>query len=31
MRVSGVGKSTIGSLLSEELNIPFFDGDDYHA
>ncbi len=28
--VSGCGKSTIGKLLSEELNIPFFDGDDYH-
>ncbi|UXX77757.1 NADP-dependent phosphogluconate dehydrogenase [Reichenbachiella carrageenanivorans] len=30
MGVSGVGKSTIGSLLAETLNIPFFDGDDYH-
>ena len=30
MGVSGVGKSTIGQLLSEELNIPFFDGDDFH-
>jgi len=30
MGVSGVGKSTIGILLSKELNIPFFDGDDYH-
>ncbi len=30
MGVSGVGKSTIGSLLSEELAIPFFDGDDFH-
>jgi len=30
MGVSGVGKSTIGNLLSEELDIPFFDGDDYH-
>lgn len=30
MGVSGVGKSTIGHLLSKELNIPFFDGDDYH-
>lgn len=28
--VSGVGKSTIGILLSEKLNIPFFDGDDFH-
>ncbi|MBI9056862.1 MAG: NADP-dependent phosphogluconate dehydrogenase [Labilibaculum sp.] len=30
MGVSGCGKSTIGELLSEELDIPFFDGDDYH-
>lgn len=30
MGVSGVGKSTIGNLLSKALNIPFFDGDDYH-
>ena len=30
MGVSGVGKSTIGKLLSEKLNIPFFDGDDFH-
>ena len=31
MGVSGVGKSTIGQLLSKELNFPFFDGDDYHS
>lgn len=30
MGVSGCGKSTIGKLLAEELEIPFFDGDDYH-
>ncbi|MFD2290120.1 NADP-dependent phosphogluconate dehydrogenase [Mariniflexile gromovii] len=30
MGVSGCGKSTIGKLLSEKLNIPFFDGDDFH-
>ncbi|BAX81693.1 NADP-dependent phosphogluconate dehydrogenase [Labilibaculum antarcticum] len=30
MGVSGCGKSTIGKLLSEELRIPFFDGDDFH-
>ena len=30
MGVSGSGKSTTGKLLSQELNIPFFDGDDFH-
>ncbi len=30
MGVSGCGKSTIGKLLAQELNIPFFDGDDFH-
>ncbi|WP_205860262.1 MULTISPECIES: NADP-dependent phosphogluconate dehydrogenase [Polaribacter] len=30
MGVSGCGKSTIGHLLSKELNVPFFDGDDFH-
>lgn len=31
MGVSGTGKTTIGKLLSKELNIPFFDGDDFHS
>tara|TARA_R110002049_G_scaffold71370_2_gene183927 strand:- start:17164 stop:19071 length:1908 start_codon:yes stop_codon:yes gene_type:complete len=31
MGVSGVGKSTIGNLLSAQLSMPFFDGDDYHS
>ena len=30
MGVSGTGKTTIGKLLSKQLNIPFFDGDDFH-
>lgn len=30
MGVSGSGKSTIGSSLAKALNIPFFDGDDFH-
>jgi len=29
--VSGCGKSTIGSLLSRQTGIPFFDGDDFHS
>ena len=29
--VSGVGKSTIGCLLAEVLNVPFYDGDDFHS
>ena len=28
--VSGVGKTTIGRLLSEALGIPFHDADDFH-
>ena len=28
--VSGVGKTTIGILLSEALRIPFHDADDFH-
>jgi gluconokinase len=30
MGVSGSGKSTIGSLLGKTLDLPYFDGDDYH-
>lgn len=30
MGVSGTGKNTIGELLSKKLDIPFFDGDDFH-
>lgn len=28
--VSGVGKTTIGILLAEKLNLPFYDADDFH-
>ncbi|GAB1858334.1 gluconokinase [Flavobacteriaceae bacterium MHTCC 0001] len=30
MGVSGSGKTTIGRALSNTLNIPFFDADDFH-
>nr|WP_292960702.1 gluconokinase [Muricauda sp. UBA7809] len=30
MGVSGSGKSKIGKLLSEQLDRPFYDGDDFH-
>lgn len=30
MGVSGSGKTTIGKLLAQELDIPFYDADDYH-
>ena len=30
MGVSGTGKTTIGALLSKELQWDFFDGDDFH-
>ncbi len=28
--VSGVGKTTIGKLLAQRLNLPFYDADDFH-
>ncbi|RZS96607.1 NADP-dependent phosphogluconate dehydrogenase [Cecembia calidifontis] len=28
--VSGSGKTTIGTLLSEKIKLPFFDADDFH-
>jgi len=31
MGVSGSGKTTIGKKLSAKINIPFFDGDDFHS
>ena len=31
MGVSGVGKTTVGQLLSVKINLPFFDGDDFHS
>lgn len=31
MGVSGSGKSTIASILSKRLSIPFFEGDNYHS
>lgn len=31
MGVSGSGKSTIGNILAEQLNLTFIDADDLHA
>lgn len=31
MGVSGAGKTTIGSLLADDLGWPFYEGDDFHA
>ena len=28
--VSGCGKTSVGQLLAEELQVPFYDADDYH-
>lgn len=28
--VSGTGKSTIGKMLAETLDLPFYDADDFH-
>lgn len=28
---SGVGKTTIGKMLSEKLDIPYYDADDFHS
>lgn len=30
MGVSGCGKTTVGQLLADELEIPFYDADDFH-
>ena len=30
MGVSGSGKTTIGKELAEKMDMPFFDGDDFH-
>lgn len=31
MGVAGSGKTTIGELLAERLNLPFYDGDLFHT
>ncbi|MFT9393645.1 MAG: gluconokinase [Bifidobacterium sp.] len=31
MGASGVGKTTVATLLAERLNVPFAEGDDYHT
>lgn len=30
MGVSGSGKTTVGELLAERFNLPFYDADDFH-
>ena len=31
MGVAGVGKTTVGELVAEELGLPFHDADDFHS
>ena len=31
MGVSGCGKTTVGEALAQQLNLPFYDGDDFHS
>ncbi|MEZ4780009.1 MAG: NADP-dependent phosphogluconate dehydrogenase [Flavobacteriaceae bacterium] len=31
MGVSGSGKTTVGKLLAKQLNLPFYDADDFHS
>jgi carbohydrate kinase (thermoresistant glucokinase family) len=31
MGVAGSGKTTVGSLLARELNLDFYDADDFHS
>ena len=31
MGVSGSGKATVGAALGEALDLPFYDGDDFHT
>ena len=31
MGVSGCGKSTVGEQLARQLNLPFYDADDFHS
>src|SRR5690349_20486810 len=31
MGVTGSGRSTVGALLADRLQLPFFDADDYHT
>jgi len=30
MGVSGCGKTTLGQMLAQELNLPFYDADNFH-